>query len=621
MPYASLASRATPAGPSTLPKATPSPRRRKKRPRTASGTPDARLAPAQSAINVIGRPEASENVLSAEDVTRALLGDHARKEGQEKVRKPRDKRRKRDREGVEKEQEVNQEQEVNKEQHSQPPVDAPPPEASNATIALDVVKDDPVQVADEVDDDSVEPPKPAVLTIASKRDRTESKARLQAEIAAKARAKEERNQEVRESREAVAQAQARDEEAKKVEADLRSRIQELEGEVKAKEKEAEANERVGLRPLRVFITWFRSPTAYRTPFADQIAADSDLTYRTKICPICRTNVFSAPVRSFVLQSILDALNVRHPKPSQSQDRFPWTLTFPPNQESYVHEDDGIIRCPQCHCEVVYGECEGCGTQFSDNGMGEEGASQLGDLLALDHMIDINEMGPDSEDGNNSDDLSDADSAMSGSSTNVPIPRGLARALRRAGRVSRNRAVVNDSDDSPSDSDGGSGHLRNRFVDDEADEDSDASSDGALPRVPVRRPRPHDRSSAHRGIRTAMQILEESNEGEAGEDDDNESYESSFIDDDAHESAAASDGDDILDDVSEGSHRDPGDQQEEASEDELSADEPTPQELRRRRAARFGPPTVGTNAEEAREAPASRSSQRRLPRVVHDSDDE
>lgn len=127
------------------------------------------------------------------------------------------------------------------------------------------------------------------------------------------------------------------------------------------------------------LQWFRSPNAYPAPDIETVGPEDDLTYRTKQCHLCRENVYIRPVRVFAVGDIAESMGLTRTKSSPEAKKIEgapaaaksetdlWAKTFPPDTTSYVTWDDAdaVWRCPKCGCEVADGECQGCRAQFSD----------------------------------------------------------------------------------------------------------------------------------------------------------------------------------------------------------------------------------------------------------------
>ncbi|BEJ13575.1 hypothetical protein CspHIS471_0307490 [Cutaneotrichosporon sp. HIS471] len=130
--------------------------------------------------------------------------------------------------------------------------------------------------------------------------------------------------------------------------------------------------------------WFRSPNAYPAHDIEQINEDDDLSYRTKTCHMCRTPIFRRPARNILLTHVLESVGLATgtagvQPASRSELDSMWSKIFPPEPKSWVVRDeaDNVGRCPSCGCEVDYGECVQCGATFSVAG------SEITDLSAFD----------------------------------------------------------------------------------------------------------------------------------------------------------------------------------------------------------------------------------------------
>ena len=122
----------------------------------------------------------------------------------------------------------------------------------------------------------------------------------------------------------------------------------------------------------------------------------DISYRTKKCHVCRTDILRRPVRMYHMSHFFDILGLSpsFPSPSQVEEEAkaaqgvkrsstpnarepelsateraridPWHNTFPPEQRTYTVYDssDRVFRCPVCHGEVDDEGCPGCDIEFS-----------------------------------------------------------------------------------------------------------------------------------------------------------------------------------------------------------------------------------------------------------------
>lgn len=118
--------------------------------------------------------------------------------------------------------------------------------------------------------------------------------------------------------------------------------------------------------------WFRSPNAYPAADIEVVTEDDDLTFRTKVCHMCRERIFRRPTRMFIMQQMVEIVGLPRGTAvagSQPRDQDPWNKVFPPEPKTWLvrDEDDNVSRCPQCGCEVDFGECEQCGATFSVTG--------------------------------------------------------------------------------------------------------------------------------------------------------------------------------------------------------------------------------------------------------------
>ncbi|KZS87979.1 hypothetical protein SISNIDRAFT_490497 [Sistotremastrum niveocremeum HHB9708] len=116
------------------------------------------------------------------------------------------------------------------------------------------------------------------------------------------------------------------------------------------------------------ISWFKTPGQGH----DRRVHDAPLTMQSKICPKCRCQIFSAPVRAFALQAVVRSLREFDSRASleslPKEAKEPWLDIFPPIHNRSVQviiddEDGGISRCPYCLHELLGNECTGCGHMF------------------------------------------------------------------------------------------------------------------------------------------------------------------------------------------------------------------------------------------------------------------
>ncbi|EKC99473.1 hypothetical protein A1Q2_06205 [Trichosporon asahii var. asahii CBS 8904] len=364
------------------------------------------------------------------------------------------------------------------------------------------------------------------------------------------------------------------------------------------------------------LQWFRSPTAYPAPDIENVEPEDDLTYRTKQCHLCRENVYIRPVRVFAVGDIAESIGLTRTKSSPAANKVAgapavaksetdlWAKTFPPDTTSYVSWDDadGVWRCPKCGCEVASGECQGCHAQFSD--------------------------ADDSSDSDDEDD-EDEDDDMSGGESDIE-PEVYRPVIRTA--LPGRRPARDSDDDSVHAS-----HLLNTLdlLADEASEeegsyDSDSGSDrsrGSSDSSPTPTSTPT--------LYPRRDLYPDDEDLEAAGD---EGYESSFIDDTDGEAGEEIDRgsesevsvagigenseDEIEERVERKRHRRDRSggrsaRRNDSDEDDVQiVDEPSVDELRARRAARFG-----GGEERAERADSSQPVHRRSRRVIEVSDDE
>ncbi|WOO81954.1 putative RING finger protein [Vanrija pseudolonga] len=372
---------------------------------------------------------------------------------------------------------------------------------------------------------------------------------------------------------------------------------------------------------RCLLQWFRSPNAYRGSDIEDVQPDTKLTYRTKLCHLCRAPVFTRPIRMFVMQHVLEAVGfVDSVGPTNSPDLItaddnPWKNIFPPDPVSYAipDEDDGVNRCPGCGHEIAEGECSQCNERFSRHGSESDFDS---DDDSLGSVMDGSDLDDD-------DALLEAAAQVLGqtgapggdaAAPGVAAARALAAdrewspatlanweaQMRIAGALavhtdtdgSDSESVTDDdgSDDDGSESSFGtnasSQHGHGTYCECNAcmDESDDDEPVAAAPPASRGRSRRYD---------TPNSVLADS--------DGDEYYEASFIDD------------------SEGEHDEIGDSEDEV-DDVAEPDEPTIDELRARRANRYAANDAPVAPAAAAAAPIT-NSRRRRARVIDISDDD
>ncbi|RXK41076.1 hypothetical protein M231_01707 [Tremella mesenterica] len=135
-------------------------------------------------------------------------------------------------------------------------------------------------------------------------------------------------------------------------------------------------------------TWFRSSGAYIHGLPDDVRPELDLSYRSKVCHVCRTSIIRRPTRLYVLGDLLQPVGIQVNLPAASQEPAdPWRLTFPRDRENYRMYDsaDGVYRCPECMGEIDGDYCHTCDAKFSTD---EEGGME-GDF---DGMTDEDSLG-------------------------------------------------------------------------------------------------------------------------------------------------------------------------------------------------------------------------------------
>nr|XP_018259592.1 uncharacterized protein I303_07660 [Kwoniella dejecticola CBS 10117]OBR81750.1 hypothetical protein I303_07660 [Kwoniella dejecticola CBS 10117] len=145
------------------------------------------------------------------------------------------------------------------------------------------------------------------------------------------------------------------------------------------------------------VSHFRSPHAYLHG-VEGITEETDLSYRTKVCFVCRSAITRKPARVFPLRDILGPLGeYKHKDPPKETDPDPWEKIFPADHEGYKLYDkaDDIMRCPECLGELMDDFCSGCDIIFSDAGEDvdveveeESEAEVIGSVLGEEDVIRV-----------------------------------------------------------------------------------------------------------------------------------------------------------------------------------------------------------------------------------------
>lgn len=330
--------------------------------------------------------------------------------------------------------------------------------------------------------------------------------------------------------------------------------------------------------------------------------------------MCREPIFRRPTRMFILQQMVDLAGLtRNPAAVLPRDVDPWDKVFPPEPKSWLVRDDAdnVSRCPHCWCEVDYGECAACGATFSTNGsdfdlsdgeidmqaridlgnglmMDREDemlARQLaahrnyldGAMAARNHWRDVDYRlhGLIEDEAEVDDDIDPYDARLMGMLDDV---------AEEDEEGDEEEASLFGMEDEGSDADVGGvgedddrfdhrGQLRRLF---ERHADRDLSPDSSQEPTP-------DAEDEVPSLRAPRRVGRAVSPSEVSDG----SYESSFIDDDESDVAMGSEDDDDVSEASApGTRRDPLPMsRDEDSESEV--DEPTIDELRQRRAARYG----------------------------------
>lgn len=114
-----------------------------------------------------------------------------------------------------------------------------------------------------------------------------------------------------------------------------------------------------------------------------------MSYRAKVCHVCRTTVVRRPTRTYNLYTFLEPLGIapiiptpqlpavaianNPPAPAGAQEQGtaadPWDKLFPVESATYRlrdEEDGGTDRCPSCLHEIYDNMCDSCGAEFSEH---------------------------------------------------------------------------------------------------------------------------------------------------------------------------------------------------------------------------------------------------------------
>ncbi|GMK56319.1 hypothetical protein CspeluHIS016_0301590 [Cutaneotrichosporon spelunceum] len=358
--------------------------------------------------------------------------------------------------------------------------------------------------------------------------------------------------------------------------------------------------------------WFRSPNAYPAHNIEQINEEDDLSYRTKICHMCRTPIFRRPARNIILSHVLESIGLATgaagvESASKSELDSMWSNIFPPEPKSWVVRDeaDNVTRCPNCGCEVDYGECVQCGAAFSVAASdGSEVSAfdyqdrvDLGNGLLLDQQLADHDVRARRVQerlplqfffpGLLDDEAEDDEGSMMGPDEVDDYDAHLFRTLDAAEGL----ATDSDSEDTV---------LSDEFWDDDrspraTDDDSNGSAiihimDSDVENGGLDGSSPPRRWSPSPGTRQRERTRRPGNAGPPAPPSDitDGSYESSFIDDDDDVQYVS---DDALDAHDNCSNPEECSEAEGSADDGSDVDEPSIEELRRRRAARYGDSSI------------------------------
>lgn len=146
---------------------------------------------------------------------------------------------------------------------------------------------------------------------------------------------------------------------------------------------------------------------------DVVPAERDVSYRTKVCHVCRVAILRRPSRMYHFDSILEPLGINPHLPTASQeaadDTDPWYNLFPVERETYriFDQDDGIPRCPECLGEIDGNVCDVCDIEFSED---EDDGYDEGQLLSEGSEVEGDD---DDGEGDAHGDDSDDDEAEAG----------------------------------------------------------------------------------------------------------------------------------------------------------------------------------------------------------------
>jgi hypothetical protein len=341
--------------------------------------------------------------------------------------------------------------------------------------------------------------------------------------------------------------------------------------------------------------------------------------------MCRTPVFRRPARNIILNHVLEsvglaasAANVESATRTELDSM--WTKIFPPEPKSWVVHDeaDNVNRCPNCGCEVDYGECDQCGATFSVAGSDVSDLSvfdyedrvDLGGGLLLDRRLAA--LDAEREERHNEfrrihrqrelqgfvDDEAEDDEDDSGLEEEDLYDAHLLRTLDAADGYGSEGTFDDEiySSGSEADNDGSSivmgpvsdggwpsspdGHVGH----DDIDSPGYRFSSSPPPRFSSPSPPPRAFSLMQDVPRRSRARRHQS---PAPSDITNTSYESSFINDDEVVEVASDDGLDEQDGSINAADRSEVEDLADDGSDRSEVDEPSIDELRRRRAARYG----------------------------------
>ncbi|OCF56252.1 hypothetical protein L486_06193 [Kwoniella mangroviensis CBS 10435] len=297
--------------------------------------------------------------------------------------------------------------------------------------------------------------------------------------------------------------------------------------------------------------WFRSPTALKHEHPEDITPETDLSYRTKLCHVCRSVVLRKPARLFFLRAILEPLGLFQHKdvpPAGSQDVDLWDKLFPVESYTYKLYDptDDTTRCPECLGEIADSVCQGCNLGFSDQSdLGEdldlidgEEESVHGSVLGDGDIIRIDN---DNDDGSSTPSSSDSSDVEDGlrrrAGTDTPRSRRNRNAPPPPPPLNNLLNILTAIDDEAEDDDGSYGSSEDErepnsedeyggsFIDDDAEEEEEEDGGGDVSMVDCDEEEESEDEAPRRRIKTRSRRIDpdedERTENEEDEEEDDQ----------------------------------------------------------------------------------------------------